>query len=119
MSGLKKTILAVLAVVVTAGALWFTDRAVTPKEATWEDVVAEAQAGGYRLISTQEVYARYQRDPRGVLLVDTRQDWEYRGGHIQDAVNFPMEPTAWSRWRKAASLEALLGPDKERFLVFY
>lgn len=119
MKGLNKALAAALVVALTAGALWFTSRAVTPREATWEDVVAEAQAGGYRLITTQEVYARYQSDPRGVLLVDTRQDWEYRGGHIQGALNFPMEPTAWSRWRKKASLEALLGPDKERAVVFY
>ncbi|MBI4800347.1 MAG: rhodanese-like domain-containing protein [Desulfarculus sp.] len=119
MSGFKRTLVAVLAVLATVGALWFTNRAVTPKEATWEDVAAEAQAGGYRLITTDEVYARYQSGPGEVLLVDTRQDWEYRGGYIKDAVNFPMEPTAWSRWRKAASLEALLGTDKERFIVFY
>ncbi len=119
MGGWKKTLLAVLAVVVTVGALWFTNRAVTPKEATWEDVQAEAKAGGYRLITTDEVYARQQRNPQGTLLVDTRQDWEYRSGYIKGAVNFPMEPTAWSRWRKAASLEALLGPDKDRFIVFY
>jgi hypothetical protein len=30
-----------------------------------------------------------------------------------------MEPTAWSRWRKAGALEALLGPDKDRLIVFY
>jgi len=119
MSGYKRTLAAVLAVVATALALWFTNRAVTPREATWEDVAAEAKAGGYQLITTGEVYALYQRGPRGPILVDTRQDWEYRGGHIQGAVNFPMEPTAWSRWRKAAALESLLGPDKERAIVFY
>lgn len=119
MNGGNRILLAVLAVAVTAGALWFTNRAVTPKEATWEDVQAEAKAGGYRLITTDEVYARYQRDPQATILVDTRQDWEYRSGYIQGAVNFPMEPTAWSRWRKKASLEALLGPDKDRFIVFY
>lgn len=119
MDGGKRILLAVLAVAVTAGALWFTNQVVTPKEATWQDVVAEARAGGYRLITTDEVYARYKQGPQGALLVDTRQEWEYRSGHIQGAVNFPMEPTAWSRWRKKASLEALLGPDKERFIVFY
>ena len=119
MSGWKRILLAMLAVTVTAGALWFTNRAVTPKEATWDDVQAEAKAGGYRIITTDEVYARLRDEPEKTLLVDTRQDWEYRSGYIRDAINFPMEPTAWSRWRKAASLEALLGPDKERFLVFY
>ena len=39
------------------------------------------------------------------MLIDTRQDWEYRTGHIQGAINFPMEPTWWSRWRKADASE--------------
>jgi hypothetical protein len=30
-----------------------------------------------------------------------------------------MEPTWWSRWHKADELEAFLGPDKDRFIVFY
>jgi rhodanese-related sulfurtransferase len=53
------------------------------------------------------------------LLVDTRQEWEYRSGHIRGATNFPIEPTWWSRWRKAGALEAVLGPDKDRLIVFY
>jgi rhodanese-related sulfurtransferase len=52
-------------------------------------------------------------------LVDTRQEWEYRTGHIKGALNFPMEPTWWARWRKAGDLRALLGPEKERGIVFY
>jgi 3-mercaptopyruvate sulfurtransferase SseA len=40
-------------------------------------------------------------------------------GHIKGAVNFPMEPTAWSRWWKKSELAAELGPDKDRFIVFY
>ena len=46
------------------------------------------------------------------FLVDTRQDWEYRTGHIHGAIHFPMEPTWWSRWRKADALKDLLGPDR-------
>ncbi len=36
---------------------------------------------------------RYQKDAKSLLLVDTRQEWEYRTGHLKGAVNFPMEPT--------------------------
>jgi 3-mercaptopyruvate sulfurtransferase SseA len=109
----------VLAVVVTAGALWFTNGAVTPKEPIWEAVVAEATNGGYRLINTDELRQRYENYSRSMLLVDTRQEWEFAMGHIQGAVNFPMEPTAWSRWWKKRGLAAALGPDKNRFIVFY
>ena len=115
----KTTILAIVAVIITAGALWYTNQTVTPKDATWEDVTTEAQAGGYRLMSSDELWARYQSKPEALLLVDTRQEWEYRSGHIKGAVNFPMEPTWLSRWRKKGALAQLLGSDKVRFIVFY
>ena len=108
-----------MAVMISVGALWYTNRTVAPKDATWEDVVAEARAGGYRLIRTDELQERYQSKPDAMLLVDTRQEWEYRSGHITGAVNFPMEPTWLSRWRKRGELEQLLGDDRDRFIVFY
>jgi predicted sulfurtransferase len=119
MQNKKTTFIALAAVLLTFGALWFTNRAVTPKEATWDDVLAEAKAGGYEIITTEELAERYRNDAGNLLLVDTRQEWEYRTGHLKGAVNFPMEPTAWSRWRKASALESLLGPDKDRTVIFY
>jgi hypothetical protein len=115
----KSIYAAAAAVSVVIGLLWFTNRAVTPKQATWEDVVQEARRGGYRIIKTEALWERYQKNPQDPLLVDTRQEWEYRTGHLQGAVNFPIEPTAWSRWRKQKDLQAFLGRDKNRFLVFY
>ena len=115
----KKLILAVAAVLITVGALWLTSRSLAPKDATWEDVLAEARSSGYRLMTTEELRDRYQQEVAGLLLVDTRQEWEYRTGRIKGAHNFSMEPTGWARWREAGSLEAFLGPDKERLIVFY
>jgi predicted sulfurtransferase len=115
----KRLWLPLLAVTITVGALWVTNRAVAPKEPTWEDVAAEARFGGYRLISTDELRERYEKDLRSLLLVDTRQEWEFAMGHMEGAVNFPMEPTAWSRWWKKADMAAALGPDKNRLIVFY
>ena len=119
MQNKKTTLIAFVAVLLTVGALWFTNRAVTPKEATWDDVLAEAKTGGYKIITTEELAERYQKDASSLLLVDTRQEWEYRTGHLKGAVNFPMEPTWWSRWRKASALETFLGPDKDRTIIFY
>ena len=119
MQNQKVTYIALVAVVIMVGALCFTNRAVTPKEATWDDVLAEAKAGGYQIITTEELAERYQKNAKSLLLVDTRQEWEYRSGHIEGAVNFPMEPTSWSRWRKASALETFLGPDKDRAIIFY
>ncbi len=119
MQNRKATLIALVAVVLTVGALWFTNRAVTPREATWDDVLAEAKHGGYRIITTEELAERYREGGSSLLLVDTRQEWEYRTGHLKGAANFPMEPTSWSRWRKAAALEHFLGPNNERTIIFY
>ncbi len=119
MQNRKTTVVALAAILLTVGALWFANRAVAPKQASWEDVLAQGKAGGYRIITTEELSERYGTDPKGFLLVDTRQEWEYRTGHLQGAVNFPMEPTSWARWRKASALETLLGPDKDRTVIFY
>lgn len=116
---MKKALLAFLAILITLGVQWYASRTVAPKEATWDDVVAEARRGGYQLVSTEELRARYSKDPQSLLLVDTRQEWEYRTGHIKGAVNFPIEPTWLSRWRKKGELGAFLGPNKNRFIVFY
>jgi 3-mercaptopyruvate sulfurtransferase SseA len=119
MSAIKKTVFALVAITITVAYLWYANRVVTPKAATWNDVLAEAQQGGYRIIDSAALWDRYQKDPESVLLVDTRQEWEYRTGHIKGALNFPIEPTWLSRWRNKSALEKFLGPDKNRFIVFY
>ena len=113
------SILAIFAVAMTVAALLLTNGAVTPKQATWGDVVAEAEAGGYRPISTEDLWKRYSEKRDSLLLVDTRQEWEYRTGHIEDAVNFSMEPTWLARWQKKGDLGRFLGEDKERTIIFY
>jgi hypothetical protein len=118
--GIKKSgFLALAAVMLTAALLWLTSTSVAPREATWQDTLNEAQSGGYRLITTADLAREHETRGEALLLVDTRQEWEYRTGHIRGAIPFPIEPTGWSRWRKADSLEVVLGPDKERFIVFY
>jgi rhodanese-related sulfurtransferase len=84
-----------------------------------DDVRAEAVRGGYRLIDLGELRARLEREPGRLLLVDTRQDWEYRTGHIANAINFSFEPTWWSRLRNRGALREALGADKTRPVVFY
>ncbi len=113
------TFLALAAVILTLGALWYIHRPVILQETTLAEVEAEAARGGYRLITTEALAELYRQPGAKVLLVDTRQDWEYRSGHIEGAANFPLEPTTWSRWRSQARLAALLGPDKDRLVIFY
>ena len=119
MKSVRKALILMLAAAITVGYLWYENRDITLKAATMEDVLAEAKTGGYRLVSTNELWARYKDRFETLLMVDTRQEWEYRTGHIRGAVNFPMEPTGWSRWRNKSALAKFLGPDKNRFIVFY
>ncbi len=111
--------LALGAVLMAVASVWYGHRPTTPTQATWDEVLIEANAGGYRIISTDELAERYRKDSSAQLLVDTRQEWEYRTGHMAGALNFPMESTWWSRWRKTDALEDFLGADKERSFVFY
>ncbi len=111
--------LALAAVLITIVSVWYAQRPIPPKQATWDDVMAEAKVGGYGIITTEALAERYEKQPSELLLIDTRQEWEYRTGHIKGALNFSMEPTWWSRWRKAGELRDFLGSDKDRALVFY
>ena len=115
----RSLFLTLTAFLIIVGSLLPTSHAVTPKQAAWKDIVVEAQMGGYQLIKAEELWKRLQEEPESILLVDTRQDWEYRSGHIAGASVFPMEPTWWSRWRKQGALERFLGPDKTKTIVFY
>jgi hypothetical protein len=119
MENRRNTVLALFAIVLTLGALWYVNRPVAVQEATVGQVQTEAARGGYRLIDTPALAKLYQQPPANFLLVDTRQDWEYRSGHLASAVNFPIDPTGWGRFRARGRLAALLGPDKDRLVVFY
>ena len=118
MKTIKKNFTALIVICLTVSASWFTNRAVTPKAASWEDVVSEAKTGNYGLITTDELRQLYFRKDVP-LIVDTRQEWEFRSGHIKGAVNFPMEPTWLSRWQKKTLLEQFLGTDKDKTIIFY
>ncbi len=118
---IKKTSICVAATAILLTILFvrFQHRTVSPKKATLNDVMVEAKNGNYRIISTAELADRLQKEPEAITLIDTRQEWEYRTGHIVNARNFPMEPTWWSRWRNGSDLNDFLGPDKDSTLVFY
>jgi hypothetical protein len=116
---LRSILLPVIAVALTSGTLWYTNRSLPPQRATWEDVFAEAKKGDYNIINNKELWELYRANPSNLLLVDTRQEWEYRAGHIKGALNFSMEPTWWARWRAKGALAKFLGPDKQRTIVFY
>lgn len=101
------------------GLWWARRRAARARVGTWEDVLARARQGGYRLISTAELTKFYLNSHNRLLLVDTRPWAGYQDGHIKGAVSFPLAPTWWARWSCREVLAALLGPEKQRHVVFY
>ncbi|HZJ88838.1 MAG TPA: rhodanese-like domain-containing protein [Sphaerochaeta sp.] len=64
---------------------------------------------GYERISATE--AKALMDEQTVIIVDVRSDLEYRGGHIQGAINLPVEEIG-------SSMPDLL-PDQEALILLY
>jgi hypothetical protein len=94
--------------------------AAIPSQADLEiSVQQEAERGKYQLINADDLWELYQDTSKNGLLIDTRQDWEYRTGHIVNAIHFSMEPTWFSRLIQRHALAQKLGPDKNQILVFY
>lgn len=79
----------------------------------------EAKRGGYQLIDLEGLQNLYQNDKDELLLIDTRQEWEYHSGYIKGAVNFPLEPTWLARMTQRGALDQFLGAHKSKKLVFY
>ena len=116
---IRSYLIPAFSVLLAVGFLWHSQRSVTAAPSNLAQVKEEAKRGRYRLINTDDLWKLYQSEKDRILLVDTRQDWEYRTGHIKGAVNFPMEPTWWARWREKGPLSEFLGPDKNKTIVFY
>ena len=81
----------------------------------------EVQRGGYRFLSTEELKSWLDRK-KPMLVVDTMPfEDSYRKQHIPGAVNFglPVQELERMDLRTQAAFENLLGPDKDRTIVFY
>jgi hypothetical protein len=84
-------------------------------------IAAEAQKGGYRLISPDEIKAEYLKDPGSLFRVDTRQEWAYLMQHTQGAAYLSVTPTWWYPYYPGSrsDMKKVLGPDKDKRVTFY
>jgi len=84
-------------------------------------IVAEAKKGGYQLVSPEELKREYLTDPAAFLLVDTRQEWSYQMQHIQGALHIDFAPIWWNQYSPMtrSEIKKLLGPDKNKKVIFY
>ncbi len=124
---LRKGIVVVAAVMLTfcfvlsgnSLAAWGTKELDTEKIAvTFEKEVAR---GGYKIVSTQELKA-WMDQKKEMLLIDTMPfEDSYKKQHIPGAVNFvlPIPEMTQMDDKTKAALEKLLGPNKDRLVVFY
>ena len=110
-----------VAVAAVAAGLWRLKvrRGARAGLGTWEDILARAGQGGYQLIDTTALARLYLANDNNLLLVDTRPHEKHQESHIEGAVSFPLAPTRRARRSCRRGLAALLGPDKQRRLVFY
>jgi thiosulfate/3-mercaptopyruvate sulfurtransferase len=105
----------------TGGALaaWGAKELETEKVAV--TFAGEVQRGGYKVVATQELKAWIdQKKP--MLIVDTMPyEASYKKQHIPGAVQieFPIPEMKTLDDKTKADLEKMLGPDKDRLIVFY
>lgn len=80
----------------------------------------EAGEDGYHLITAPELKILYESG-KDVTIVDVRPEYEYRNGHIANARNleFDLGDKLELKPEKQKALIDLLGPDKQRQVVFY
>ena len=115
-------LIAVLLIFGTAGgalAAWGTKELDTEKIAV--AFAGEVQRGGYKFVATQELKS-WLDEKRPMLVVDTMPyEASYKKQHVPGAVQmeFPIPEMTQLDDKTKAALENLLGPDKERLIVFY
>lgn len=80
---------------------------------------------GYIVISAVDL-KRMQESEKEILIIDTLAASVYKEGHIPGAKHFEFPNGAMEPWDKSRTggksqedLVALLGPDKEKPLIFY
>ncbi len=102
-----------------AMAAWGTKELDTEKIAL--TFLAEVQRGGYKVLGTQELKSWIDQK-KAMLIVDTMPfEDSYKKQHVPGAVQmlFPIPEMTTIDDKTKSDLEKLLGPDKDRLIVFY
>jgi rhodanese-related sulfurtransferase len=124
---LKKAVVmaAVVAVVFSFASVGRVFAAWGDKELETEKVAVnfqrEVARGGYKVITTEELKG-WLDQKRDMLIVDTMPFADsYQKQHIPGAVNFPLPIPEMKEMdaKMKADFEKMLGPGKDRVIVFY
>lgn len=103
----------------SASALWGSSEVETEK--TSVTFAREVARGGYQIMTAAELKAAMDQK-KDMLIIDTMPfEASFRKNHIPGAVNFelPVPEMTTMDDRTKEAFGKLLGPDKDRMLVFY
>ncbi|NDV25998.1 rhodanese-like domain-containing protein [Desulfovibrio sp. JC010] len=86
----------------------------------WPDARNEADHYGYGLLDEKGVAEKLKSDPFALLL-DVRAGYEYKDGHIPEALNmeFDLSEEQYISEEKEKKFRKLLGPNLERTVIIY
>jgi rhodanese-related sulfurtransferase len=120
-SGLSAFIICVIFVFGFAGtglAAWGTKELENEKNAV--TFAREVERGGYKVVTTQEL-KKWIDAKKDVLIVDNNPYDSFKKQHYPGAVHFELPRPEMTKLddKTKAALENLLGPDKNRIIVFY
>jgi rhodanese-related sulfurtransferase len=113
------TALFVFTVAGTAMAAWGTNELDTEKIAV--TFAGEVERGDYKIVATGEL-KKWIDEKKPMLIVDTMPfEASYKKQHVPGAVQmeFPIPEMTKIDDKTKADLQKLLGPDKDRLIVFY
>ncbi len=109
-----------LAFLAATGRVWAADKELENEKIAVK-FEREVERGGYKVITTQEL-KNWIDQKKDILIVDTMPPDSFKKQHIPGAVNFEIqrqpELTQMSD-KMRADFERLLGPNKDRTIVFY
>ncbi|MEN6421247.1 MAG: rhodanese-like domain-containing protein [Smithella sp.] len=121
----KNLISALIAVLFVFGVAGSAIAALGPSELDTEKIAvtfaAEVERGNYKVVATQEL-KKWIDEKKSMLIVDTMPfEASYKKNHIPGAVQieFPIPEMEKIDDKTKTALKKLLGPDKNRLIVFY
>jgi len=109
-----------LAFLAVTGAVWAADKELENEKIAVK-FEREVERGGYKVITTQELKV-WLDQKKDMLIVDTMPADNFKKQHIPGAVNFEIQRTpelTEMSDKMKTDFEKLLGPDKNRTIVFY
>ncbi|HSR13894.1 MAG TPA: rhodanese-like domain-containing protein [Thermodesulfobacteriota bacterium] len=107
------------AFLILTGSVWAADKELEIEKAAVK-FQREVERGGYKVVTTQELKG-WLDQKKEMLIVDTMPASNFKKEHIPGAVNFELQRPELEQMseKMKADFETLLGPDKERTIVFY